>query len=146
MFKITLLACALSIIISRQVQASDVSSTMLEFDSETLKSLGIDPAVSTYFAKESRFLPGETAVTMIVNGQNRGTVVAIFNQEGELCFNKALMEYVGMRIPVDYKDGCYDYLSKHPETIIKAVPGQDSIELVISPDAINRQDFVGFVE
>ncbi len=141
MFKRTLLVCALSVIISRQGQASDVHSGALEFDSETLKSLGIDPAVANYFAHKARFMPGDTVVTLIVNGEKKGTAAAHFNHDGELCFNKALMEHAGIRIPGDYKEGCYDYLKKHPETVLKAVPGQELIELVVSPDAINHQDF-----
>jgi len=140
MFKRTLLVCALSIIFSRYGQASDIDSAPLEFDNETLKSLGIDPTVANYFAKQARFMPGDSPVTVVVNGESREVVVAHFNQDGELCFNKTLMEHAGIRIPDDYKEGCYDYLSKHPETVVKAVPGQELIELVVSPDALYRQD------
>lgn len=58
MFKRTLLMCAVSLICARQGKAAEIDAGSLEFDSETLRSLGIDPAVSSYFAEEARFMPG----------------------------------------------------------------------------------------
>ncbi len=68
MFKRTLLMCAVSLLCSRQGNASDFDSGPVEFDSETLKSLGIDPGVSGYFAHQARFMPGNIPVTLAVNG------------------------------------------------------------------------------
>lgn len=139
MFKRTLLMCAVSLICARQGKAAEIEAGALEFDNETLKSLGINPAVSAYFATKSRFMPGQATVTLKVNGQERGRMVARFQPQGELCFDKSLMEYAHIRIPDDYQEGCYDYLSFRPETVVTADPGQELIELIVSPDEINRQ-------
>lgn len=139
MFKRTLLVCAIGFILSKQGYASDINSGSIEFDSETLKSLGIDPAISSYFAQKSRFMPGDTTIALKVNGENKGNVAAHFNKDGELCFNATLMEHAGIRIPDDYREGCYDYVKKHPATVINALPGQEQLELVVSPDEIDRQ-------
>lgn len=115
MFKRTLLMCAVSMFCARQGKAVEIDAGSLEFDSETLRSLGIDPTVSSYFAEKSRFMPGQTTVTLKVNGQNKGRVLAHFQRQGELCFDKSLMEHAHIRIPSDYQKGCYDYLKQHPK-------------------------------
>lgn len=139
MFKRTLLVCAMSLLYSRQGNAAELDPSLIEFDSETLKSLGIDPNVSEYFAKKARFMPGNTAVNLTVNGIDKGNIVAHFNQNGELCFDRTLMEQASLRIPGDYKEGCYDYLKAFPEAVVNAIPGQELVELMVPPDEINRQ-------
>ncbi|WP_039031609.1 fimbrial biogenesis usher protein [Leclercia adecarboxylata] len=139
MFKRTLLVCALSLILSRQGYASDTDPSPIEFDSETLKSLGIDPGISGYFAQKARFMPGEISITVIVNGENKGNIIASFNQDGELCFSKSFIELAGLRLPADYTEGCYDYLKHFPETVLNPVPGRELVELVVSADNIARQ-------
>lgn len=139
MFKRTLLMCAVSFLCSKQGYASDNEPGAVEFDTETLKSLGIDPGLSGYFAKESRFMPGDTPVTLKVNGKDRGSLVAHFDQSGELCFNRPLMEQAELHIPGSYTEGCYDYLKNHPGAVVNAMPGQALIELVVAPELIVRQ-------
>lgn len=140
MFKRTLLMCAVSLLCSRQGNASDFDSGPVEFDSETLKSLGIDPGVSGYFAHQARFMPGNIPVTLAVNGMEKGSIVARFNQDGELCFNRPLMEQANIRIPDDYQEGCYAYLAKHPEAVVNAIPGQERVLLIVPPGEIDRQN------
>lgn len=139
MFRRTLLMCAVSCLLPRQGYASNIQSTPVEFDNETLKSLGIDPALSEYFAKEARFMPGDNLVTLKVNGTNKGTIVAHFNKNGDLCFNKSLMEQAELRIPGNVNEECYDYLKHHPQSVIKTTPGQELVELIVPPEEIERQ-------
>ncbi|MCU6676134.1 fimbrial biogenesis usher protein [Leclercia tamurae] len=139
MFKRTLLMCAVSLICSRQGKAADIDTGGTEFDSETLKSLGINPGVSEYFAHKSRFMPGSVPVNLKVNSQDKGHIVAQIQQDGELCFDRTLMEHAGVRVPDDYRDGCYDYLKTHPEVVVNAQPGQELIALIVPPGEINRQ-------
>ena len=139
MFKRTLLMCAVSLFCSRQGKAADIETGAIEFDTETLKSLGIDPGVSEYFAHKSRFMPGAAPVTLKVNGLEKGHFVAKIQQDGEICFDRALMEHASIRVPDDYHDGCYDYLKSHPEAVINLLPGQELIELIVPPGEITRQ-------
>lgn len=139
MFKRTLLVCAISLVFSQSGHTAEIKPGLIEFDNETLKSLGIDPSVSDYFSQKARFMPGDNTVTLKVNGENKGNVIARFNQSGELCFNKMFMEQAGIVIPDDYSEGCYDYLQKHPETVVTDIPGQELLELVVAADAIQRQ-------
>lgn len=138
MFKKTLLVCAVSLFCTRQGSAAELNTGSVDFDTETLRSLGIDPAVSGYFAEKPRFMPGELPVALKVNGKDKGNVLAQFNEKGELCFSKAFMEQASLRLPDDYTKGCYDYLTKHPQAIINLHPGRDLIELVIPPDEISQ--------
>ena len=139
MFKRTLLMCAVSLMCSRQGKAADIEAGGIEFDSETLKSLGINPGVSAYFAHQSRFMPGSVPVNLNVNGQDKGHIVAHIQQDGQLCFDRTLMEHANIRVPNDYRDGCYDYLKAHPKAVVNALPGQEVIALIVPPGEIDRQ-------
>ena len=119
--------------------ASANNSKPLEFDNETLKTLGLDPSVSEYFSKEARFAPGEVPVTLTVNGSNKGSVIAHFSEKGELCFDEALMRSAGLQIPNGSKDvPCYDYRSDSPTTVIKQYPHREAIDIIAPTDALVR--------
>ncbi|WP_084908425.1 fimbria/pilus outer membrane usher protein [Burkholderia ubonensis] len=76
--------------------ASDIS---VEFDIETLKERGLDPALAHYFAEKPRFLGGVHRVSLSVNGQPRGTVDVRFDDQGNVCFDHALIARAHLRLP-----------------------------------------------
>lgn len=139
MFKRTLLTCVVGLCCARMAHANDMDAADVEFDRETLKSLGINPALSGYFSQQARFMPGNTAVTLSVNGQEKGRVAARFGKEGDLCFDREFMEVAGIGIPDDYVDGCYDYLQRYPSAVVNSLPGEERVNLVIPTDQITRQ-------
>lgn len=136
MFKRTLLACAVGFSCANTADAVDMEAAGLEFDQETLKSLGINPTISNYFAKKARFMPGDKAVTLIVNGQDLGRTVVRIDDEGKLCVDRAFLEQANILVPDDYDNGCYDYLQRFPQAIVDVQPGQERVELVVPPDQI----------
>lgn len=69
------------------------------FDTEILKSRGIDPKLAELFSKSARFIPGREQVTVFVNGERTGRLYATFNAEGELCFNEAFLNSAGLEVP-----------------------------------------------
>lgn len=139
MFKRTLLACAISLCCAKMAVATDSDIAEVEFDRETLKSLGINPSVSGYFAKEARFMPGDTPVTLSVNGQDRGRVMARFDEQGKLCIDSAFMQQANILVPDDADEGCYDYLQRFPDAVVSLQPGQERVALVVPPDHIAYQ-------
>ncbi|MCU6669791.1 fimbrial biogenesis usher protein [Enterobacteriaceae bacterium H4N4] len=138
MLRKTLLACVISLGCSQMVRA-DNTETPIEFDRETLKSLGMDPEVAGYFAREARFLPGKRSVSLTINGDAVGSVIATFNESGQLCIDKTFMEQAKIRLPDRYQDGCYDYESEYPGTIITLVPAQELIQLVLPHEQLEKQ-------
>lgn len=135
-----------------------------DFDLDILKERGIDPQIAEYFREAPRFRPGLSTVSLLVNGQRRGRLDVRFNDKGELCFDKDLLDQGGLRIPEQTlaaeqsgkKDGaaqkaaapplCYDYKSAYPQTVIELRPGKEEIGLLVPTAALRpaEHDFSGF--
>lgn len=139
MFRKTLLACAISMGSAHVAEAEEMEAPPVEFDRETLQSLGVDPDISRYFAQKAKFLPGKQSVSLRINGQNAGSVVATFDNDGQLCFDRSFMEQSGVRLPSDYQDGCYDYLAAYPDAVIALAPVQERVELVLRQDQLVQE-------
>ncbi len=75
------------------------STTSVEFDIETLKERGLDPALAQYFAEKPRFVGGVHRVSLSVNGQPRGTVDVRFDEHGNVCFDRTLIARARLRLP-----------------------------------------------
>lgn len=139
MLRKKLLACLIGLGIAQLAVAEEAKKSAIEFDSETLTSLGIDPQIAHYFSSEAKFLPGVTSVMLGVNGKDKGNIVAHFDDDGQLCFDKAFMQQAGIRQSVVDSEGCYDYLQAHPETILKASPGKGRIDLILPQEQLVHQ-------
>src|SRR5260364_29629 len=136
-----------------------------EFDTDLLESRGLSPRLAEFFKDQPRFLPGLHRVTLIINDDERGEVHARFDQDGHLCFDRALLEQAQLVIPPALQkqpepertpqrpmdagaatsDGaaslsCYDYRRAFPETIIKLQPGQQQVELLVPTHALYAMD------
>lgn len=136
MFKKTFLASAISVVWATTCFAQDKASTPTTFDTETIKSLGIDPSISEYFAQKAVFLPGEYSLALRINGKDVGSVIAHFGQKGELCIDRDFMEQAQLRVPDNYQKGCYDYAQAFAGTVITPYPDQEKIELLVPPQAL----------
>lgn len=139
MLRKALLACAISVACTPVANAESAGKEPVEFDLETLKSLGMDPEISRYFSREARFMPGKRSVTLKINGETQGSIVVTFDKTGQLCFDKSLMEQAGLRIPAKYVEGCYDYIADYPDTLVTLLPAQGVIELVLHQDQLQGQ-------
>lgn len=111
------------------------------FDLEMLKSRGLDPKVSEFFSKAPRFSEGSRRVGLTVNGSARGSVEALFDAEGQLCFNEALLDQANLIIPdPDFKRAgdaqCYDFLAAYPQTEVQLKPSREEVSLLVSTDAL----------
>ncbi|MFN4449949.1 fimbrial biogenesis usher protein [Klebsiella michiganensis] len=139
MLRKKLLACLIGLGSAQLAVAEEAKKSAIEFDSETLTSLGIDPQIAHYFSSEAKFLPGATSVMLGVNGKDKGNIVTHFDDDGQLCFDKAFMEQAGIRQSGIDSEGCYDYLHAHPETILKASPGKGRIDLILPQEQLVSQ-------
>jgi outer membrane usher protein FimD/PapC len=130
------------------------------FDLDMLRERGIDPQLAEYFKEAPRFRPGVTVITLFVNGAKRGRIDARFNDKGELCFDKNVLDKGGLRIP-DRTMGstsatavpgslptpvCYDYKASYPQTAIELRPGKEEVALIVPTSGLrpNEGDFSGY--
>ncbi|WP_333496270.1 fimbrial biogenesis usher protein [Kluyvera sp. CHPC 1.251] len=140
MHRKTLLACLVSLLVAHNARADGIDLAAVDFDQETLKSLGLNPNVAHYFSHKSRYLPGSSPVSLNVNGVDKGGVIARFNDDGELCFDKEFLQQAGLKIPSDYRSGCYPYSDAYPGTTVDSSPAQEMLTVVVPPEAVVRND------
>ena len=84
------------------------------FDATTLHQRGIDPQLASLLLDAPRFTAGRHAVSLQVNGQRRGRLEVGFDQQGTLCFDRALLDAANLLVPSD--DGpCHAFLAQYPQ-------------------------------
>ncbi|MGB7801788.1 fimbrial biogenesis usher protein [Buttiauxella sp.] len=110
----------------------------VQFDLETLKSRGIDPSLANYFSEQAKFIEGDKAVTVSVNGHAKGSIPVRFNNKGQACLSEGFLKAAGLKIPdtSDATDGCYDYAKAYPGTVLTLIPNEERVDIVTPPDAI----------
>ena len=115
------------------------------FDPQTLSQRGIDPQLANLLLEAPRFAAGRHALNLNVNGQRRGRVDVVFNDQGALCFNQALLDAGNLRIPTDDAD-CHGFLDAYPQTVIEQDPASLSLVLIVPTDALRPavQDVSGY--
>lgn len=124
-------------------------TSLTSFDKKTLQQRGIDPALATLLLQAPRFTTGRHPVTLTVNGQRRGRVDVMFNREGEVCFDRALLDVANLNEPppLPVTDGrCFDVLGTWPQTLIEPDPASLGLSLIVPSDAIRQatRDFSGY--
>ena len=129
-----------AITLSGPVVASDETS----FDIIALQAEGADPKIAEWFRHAPRFAPGESAVTLSVNGDMRGRVKARFDPQGELCVDAAFIRQAGLIEPPGFSDAddCFDLKTAWPQTELTLDPAQGSIALVVPAQAVAAADAV----
>jgi outer membrane usher protein FimD/PapC len=145
---IGLIACGIPV--SAMASTADVPATKdaseeASFDLGMLKSRGLDPKVAEFFSRAPRFSEGRRRVSLQVNGSPRGNVEALFDAEGALCFDRALLEQANLRVPdAQYRLGgeetspdnaCYDFVAAYPQTAVELRPSREEVALLVSSDA-----------
>lgn len=136
MLKKTLLAYTIGFAFSPPANADGIEIAAVDFDRETLKSLGVDPNISHYFSRSARFLPGEYSLAVSVNGEKKGNIATRFDENGDICLDQAFLQQAGLKIPSEEKNGCYDYILSYPGTTITPLPNQEALDIIVSPQAI----------
>ncbi len=123
------------------------------FDLEMMKSRGIDPRIAEYFVEGARFAPGMSLVTLTVNGQRKGSVMARFDDQGHLCFNRRFIARAGLRLPGENvrngaawggatepeakaEVGCTDFRYAWPATMVTLKPNSSAVDLLVPTDAL----------
>ena len=115
------------------------------FDPQTLSQRGIDPQLANLLLEAPRFATGRHALNLNVNGQRRGRLDVVFNDQGELCFDQALLDAGNLRVPTD-EATCHAFLDAYPQTVIEQDPASLSMALIVPTDALRpaAQDVSGY--
>lgn len=137
---LALLLCAL---IPAKVCA-EVSSPS-GFDAQTLQQRGIDPQLASLLLSAPRYAAGQHTVNLRVNGQRRGRLAVNFDQQGKLCFDRALLDAANL-LPLGEIEGCDDFLARYPQTLVEPDPATLTVSLVVPTDALRpvQQDISGY--
>ncbi len=137
---LVLLLCAL---IPAKVCAEDSSSS--GFDAQTLQQRGIDPQLASLLLAAPRYAAGQHTVSLRVNGQRRDRLTVNFDQQGNLCFDRALLDAANL-VPPGETEGCHDFLARYPQTLVEPDPATLTVSLVVPTDALRpvQQDISGY--
>ena len=137
---LVLLLCAL---IPAKVCAEDSSPS--GFDAQTLQQRGIDPQLASLLLSAPRYAAGQHTVNLRVNGQRRGRLAVNFDQQGNLCFDRALLDAANLMPPGEI-EGCDDFLARYPQTLVEPDPATLTVSLVVPTDALRpvQQDISGY--
>lgn len=125
------------------------SRNEIEFDSDTIKGRGLNLDVANYFAKGARFSKGLQSVTVFINGNSVGSVMANFDDHGRLRLTSSFISGAKLKNPTSGKGSSNsdlvhsNFVKKYPISQVKLKPNVNEVWLIVPTDAI--QDPSGFL-
>lgn len=118
--------------------AWSADSEFTEFDLQVIQARGVDPKVSERFREAPRFMPGESTVSLTVNGSARGRVTVKFDEQGRLCADAVFLKKAGLRHPDGYSgEGCAELKQAWPQTEMNLNPGEERVDIVVPSQAVS---------
>lgn len=106
------------------------------FDTDALKSQGLDPAIAEYYSSTPRFSPGYHNVTVNVNGKPRTLMSVRFNEEGLPCVDNEFLVNAGL-IKKNRRGTCPQIHQYWPGSTIQSSPNTEEIAIVIPAEALD---------
>ncbi|MEG0825653.1 MAG: fimbria/pilus outer membrane usher protein, partial [Oscillospiraceae bacterium] len=120
------------------LSSQGVLAREVTFDTGILQSRGLGADLNRYFSKTPRYLPGVHSVQVVVNGKGRGTAAVRFGEDGTLCIDNDFLDFAGlMPVPLKSDEPCHNISSDYAQAVVNALPGQNSVELFLPPEALN---------
>ncbi|MTB44453.1 fimbria/pilus outer membrane usher protein [Providencia sp. wls1950] len=121
--------------VASEIIKSETPSS-INFDINSLKSLGYGPEVAEFFMKGNQFLPGHHDVTIKLNGSNEYTANVEINESGRLCLTDGLMSKLRLK-KIDLTDGCNTFERVYPDAKIVLHPNTYRIDMVVAEENID---------
>lgn len=106
------------------------------FDTDALKTHGLDPAIADYYSMTPRFTPGYHNVTVNINGNKRTIMPVKFNEEGTPCIDKDFLENAGL-IKQTKRATCPLIHQYWSGSTIESSPDIDEISVVVPAQALD---------
>ncbi|WP_430390126.1 fimbria/pilus outer membrane usher protein [Dyella sp. 20L07] len=108
----------------------------VQFDTQTLEARGYSADLAAFFGRSPRFLPGTHAVTVNLNASRNYRIDALFDSEGSLCFDPALLAALKLKHDPAVV-GCTDPSTAWPGARVKLFPGQFRVDVTLPEDAFD---------
>lgn len=118
------------------IENEPVESDRAKFDTEALKSHGLDPAIAEYYSMAARFAPGNHNVTVNINGNQRTLMSVKFNEEGTPCINDEFLKNAGL-IKKTAQGTCPQISQYWPGSTLQSSPEIEEITVVVPPEALD---------
>jgi outer membrane usher protein FimD/PapC len=116
-------------------------ATDTKFDVDTLKALGISPAVADYYSAEPRFPSGQNSVTLLVNGNKSVTTSVRFGGDGVPCMTLDVLTRANIEWPRQELAGeCLNLKSVYPQATVTPMPLQNALEILVPPESVRSHD------
>lgn len=106
------------------------------FDTDALKSHGLDPAIADYYSMAPRFSPGYHNVTVNINGKQRTLMPVKFDEEGNPCIDDEFLENAGL-IKKTRRGTCPKIHQYWSGSTIQSSPDIEEISVVVPPEALD---------
>jgi outer membrane usher protein FimD/PapC len=135
--------CLSAIAFSIRAEIVPTSSQPIElaraiFDTDALRSDGLDPEIANYYAEAPRFTSGTHDVTVLINGKKQGVFPVKFNEKGMPCIDKAFLENAGLFKSIK-RETCPWIQQYWAGATLETQPDSEQISLVVPPEAIDLE-------
>lgn len=121
-----------------EAPVSDGGAVEALFDTRLLESRGISAEVARFFSRGARFLPGLQEVRLSINAGRPKPVQVRFDNDGELCFDRALLGQLGLR-PPKADESCLDRETLFPGMRVALHPGRAAVDLTVPESAFDPE-------
>ena len=126
-------AVAVAFLPSSALYASD-----LDFNTDILASRGISTNLAHYFSDAQRYLPGQHAVQVKINGVEKGSLAIRVGEEGQLCIDDDFTRAAGLLpLNIGEKEKCHNLLKDYPSATVTLLPNTESLEIFVPAEAMD---------
>lgn len=111
----------------------------VDFNTDILATRGISTNLAHYFSEAQRYLPGQHAVQVKINGVDKGTLAVRIGEEGQLCVDNDFTSAAGL-LPLNIRENepCHSLLQDYPSATITLLPNKESLELFVPAEAMDN--------
>ncbi len=106
------------------------------FDTDALKSYGLDADIAEYYSMAPRFTPGYHNVTVNINGKPRTLMPVRFNENGTPCIDSEFLENAGL-IKKTRRGSCPQIHQYWSGSTIQSSPNIEEISIVVPVEALD---------
>lgn len=123
---------------SSEIDSVNKSTGVVDFDLDSLKSLGYGPEVAQFFKNGNQFYPGQHDVVMNVNGAGNYSTTITTGDHGQVCATPELLKLLRLKA-VPQGPGCVALNTLIPEARITPHPARFSIDVVVPEEAFDDE-------
>ncbi|MGI6899048.1 fimbrial biogenesis usher protein [Enterobacter chengduensis] len=119
--------------------SSALHASDLDFDTDILASRGISTNLAHYFSDAQRYLPGQHAVQVKINGVEKGSLAIRVGEEGQLCIDDDFIRAAGLLpLNISEKEQCHNLLKDYPSATVTLLPNTESLEIFVPAEAMDN--------